>query len=92
MNKVLYYALLDKGFPEEYCKLLVTEYLNTEYTETRMLGYLYRCSYPTIEDVTDEMLAILADRDAIVRKKQMEAAQAVINEVYENGLFADDSK
>lgn len=32
------------------------------------------------------MLAILSDRDKIIRKKELEHAQAVMNDVYENGL------
>ena len=60
--------------------------MNTDYTATRMLGYLYRVSDPRIEDLVDEMLAILRDRDAIIQKKELEHAQAVINEIYRNGL------
>ena len=41
---------------------------------------------PRVEDLVDEMLAILSDRDQIIRKKEMEQAQAVINEIYRNGL------
>lgn len=41
---------------------------------------------PRIEDLVDEMLAILSDRDEIIRKKEMEQAQAVINDMYKNGL------
>ena len=59
--------------------------MNTDYTATRMLGYLYRVSDPRIEDLVDEMLAILSDRDQIVRKKELERAQAAINEMYRNG-------
>ena len=51
-----------------------------------MLGYLYRVTDPRIEDLIDEMLAILSDRDQIIRKKEMERAQAVINDIYKNGL------
>lgn len=83
---ILYNALLEKGFPEDYCRILVTKYLNTEYTQTRMLGYLYRYSNPSIEEVTDEMLAILSDREAIIKKKEMEFAQAKINELYQQGF------
>lgn len=83
---ILFQVLMEKGFPEEYCKTLVEKYLNTEYTQTRMLGYLFRYSEPSIEDVTDEMLAILSDRDAIIKKKEMEYVQAKINELYRNGL------
>ena len=60
--------------------------MNTDYTATRMLGYLYRVTDPRIEDLIDEMLAILSDRDQIIRKKEMERAQAVIIDIYKNGL------
>ena len=60
--------------------------LNTDYTATRMLGYLYRYTEPRIEDVIDEMIAILSDREEVIKKKEMEQAQAVINEIYRNGL------
>ena len=60
--------------------------MNTDYTATRMLGYLYRVSNPRIEDLVDEMLAILSDREAIIKKKELEYAQAVINDMYERGL------
>ena len=82
----LYKVLLDRGYPKEFCAEIAYKNMNTDYTATRMLGYLYRVSDPRIEDLVDEMLAILSDRDAIVQKKEMEHAQAVINEIYRNGL------
>lgn len=82
----LYNALLDKGYPKEFCAEIAYKNMNTDYTATRMLGYLYRVSDPKIEDLVDEMLAILSDREQIIRKKEMEHAQAVINEIYRNGL------
>ena len=82
----LYKVLLDRGYPKEFCAEIAYRNMNTDYTATRMLGYLYRVSDPRIEDVVDEMLAILSDRDAIIQKKEMEHAQAVINEIYRNGL------
>lgn len=82
----LYKVLLDKGYPKELCAEIAYKNMNTEYTATRMLGYLYRVSNTRIEDLVDEMLAILSDRDAIIQKREMEHAQAVINEIYKNGL------
>ena len=82
----LYKLLLDRGYPKEFCAEIAYKNMNTDYTATRMLGYLYRVSNPRIEDLVDEMLAILSDRDAIIQKKEMEHAQAVINEIYRNGL------
>ena len=82
----LYKVLLDRGYPKEFCAEIAFKNMNTDYTATRMLGYLYRVSDPRIEDLVDEMLAILSDRDAIIQKKEMEHAQSVINEIYRNGL------
>ena len=82
----LYQVLLDRGYPKKFCAEVAYRNMNTDYTATRMLGHLYRVSEPRIEDLVDEMLAILSDRDAIIRKKEMEHAQAVMNEMYRNGL------
>lgn len=82
----LYKVLLSKGYPKELCTEIAYKNMNTDYTVTRMLGYLYRYSNPKIEDLIDEMLAILSDRNEIIQKKEMEHAQAVINEIYRNGL------
>ena len=82
----LYRVLLSKGYPKELCAEIAYKNMNTDYTATRMLGYLYRISNPRIEDLIDEMLAILSDRNAIIQKKELEQAQSVINDVYQNGL------
>ena len=82
----LYKVLLDRGYPKEFCAEIAYKNMNKDYTASRMLGYLYRVTNPRIEDLVDEMLAILSDRDAIIQKKEMEHAQAVINEIYRNGL------
>ena len=82
----LYKILLSKGYPKELCAEIAYKNMNTDYTATRMLGYLYRISNPRIEDLIDEMLAILSDRNAIIQKQEEEQAQSVINDVYQNGL------
>ena len=79
----LYRALQDKGYPDELCREIAYKHMNTDYTATRMLGYLYRVTSPR---VIDEMLAILSDREAIIQKKELEHAQATINSVYRDGL------
>ena len=81
----LYRALQDKGYPDELCREIAYKHMNTDYTATRMLGYLYRVTSPRVEDVIDEMLAILSDRESIIRKKELEHAQATINSVYRRG-------
>ena len=81
----LYNMMIDRGYPENLCDL-VTRNLNTDYTATRMIGYLSHYSYLPDVEVVDEMLAILSDRNAIMQKKEMEQAQAKINEIYRFGL------
>lgn len=85
-TKELYKVLLSKGYPKEFCAEIAYKYMNTDYTATRMLGYLYRVSDPKLEDLADEMVSILSDRDRIIQKKEAEHAQAVISEMYRNGL------
>lgn len=82
----LYKVLLTKGYPKELCAEIAYKNLNTDYTATRTLGYLYRYTELRQEDVIDEMIAILSDREEIIKKKEMEQAQAVINEIYRKGL------
>ena len=85
-TKELYRILMEKGYPKEFCAEIAYKHMNTDYTVGRMLAYLYRVSNPRIEDLVDEMLAILSDRQQIMQKKEMEQAQAVMNDVYRNGL------
>lgn len=66
----LYKALQQKGYPDSLCREIAYKQMNTDYTATRMLGYLYRISDPRPEDVVDEMLAILSDRNSIIQKKE----------------------
>ena len=71
-SKEVYKVLLDKGFPEELCKEIAYKYMNTDYTATRMLGYLYRLEEPSVEMVVDEMIAILEDRERFRKKHEAE--------------------
>lgn len=89
-SEELFRALQSKGYSDDFCRELAYKQLNTDYTATRMLGYLYRISEPRIEDVVDEMLAILSDRDRLVEKHQVEDAQEKLNEVYRYGLGVED--
>ena len=85
LSMQLYQMMLDRGYPENLCDL-VTRNLNTDYTAMRMIGYLSHYSNLPDVEVVDEMLAILSDRNAIMRKKEAEKAQAKINELYQFGL------
>ena len=81
----LYKMLLSRGYPESFCDL-VTKNLNTDFTASRMIGYLCHYSDLPPEEIADEMLAILSDREAIIQKKELEHAQSTINSVYRDGL------
>lgn len=81
----LYQMMMDRGYPENLCDL-VTRNLNTDYTATRMIAYLSHYSHLPEVEIVDEMLAILSDRNAIMQKKDVEKAQAKINEIYRFGL------
>lgn len=85
ISKQLYQMMAERGYQKNLCDL-VTRNLNTDYTAIRMIGYLSHYSYLPEEEVVDEMLAILSDRNALVKKKEAEQAQAKINEIYQFGL------
>ena len=69
----LYRALIERRYPKELCSEIAYKYLNTDYTATRMLGYLYRMTEPpaveVVVDEVDEMIAILSDREQLIKKK-----------------------
>ena len=77
--------MLSRGYPEDFSDL-ITKNLNTDFTAKRMLGYFRHMKHPSLEDVADEMLAILADRNAIMQKKDMEATQAKWNQITAEGF------
>ena len=72
-SDAIYEILLQKGFAESLCREIAYKYMNTDYTATRM-------------QLVDEMIAILEDRDRIIKKHEMEQAQAAINRIYNEGL------
>lgn len=78
----LYQLMRKRGYPEPFCDE-VTEYLNTDWTARRMIGYLSHYQKLRPEDVADEVLAILSDRNRIMEKKAAEEANARWNEMRE---------
>ena len=91
LSMQLYDMLLERGYHEELCDV-ITKNLNTDYTAARMIGYLAHYSGLPEGEVVDEMLAILSDRNALIKKKEMEQAQAKINEIYEFGLGVEEDE
>ena len=88
-SKELYMIMINEGYPEEFADI-ITKNLNTDWTANRMIGYLRHYNKIPLEQVVDEMLAILSDRDRFVEKHRMLEAQAVMNDVYINGLGVDE--
>lgn len=79
----LYHILQQRGYPEDFC-VLISQNLNTDFTAKRMTGYISHYKTLLETEIVDEMLAILNDRNAIIKKKEMEHTQAKINDWYNN--------
>ena len=75
----LYNIMLQRGYPEEFCDV-VTKNLNTGWTAQRMIGYLSHYKKLPPEEIADEMLSILDDRNRIMQKHELENTNARWNE------------
>ncbi len=78
-------AIVRLGHPQAF-GVLVAENLRTEKTMTRMLGYLRNARPQKAEEIADEMLAIMDERDRWVRKKTAEFYNSKYNELLNRGL------
>ena len=72
-------AVTSVGFPDELADLLAKE-LKSPKAIDRMTSWLYQAHPRSLETIVDEMLAIRADIDAWIEKKESEAAQAGITD------------
>lgn len=84
----LYKLMLERGYPEEFCDI-ITKNLNTDFTAQRMIGYLYHYDHPPVEEIADEMISILSDRNQIMEKKELEEVNASWNDFLMNGFNED---
>ncbi len=84
----LYKLMLERGYPEEFCDI-ITKNLNTDFTAQRMIGYLYHYDHPPGEEIADEMISILSDRNQIMEKKELEEVNARWNDFLMNGFNED---
>ena len=66
----LYDILLRRGYPEPFCDE-ITKNLNTDWSHYKKLP---------MEEIADEMLAILSDRNRIMQKHELEETNARWNE------------
>ena len=81
----LYNLMLQRGYPEQFCNE-VTKNLNTDFTAKRMIGYILHYQKLPLEEIADEMLAILADRNRIMQKKELETINSSWNNYMIQGL------
>lgn len=85
----LYHIMLKRGYPEPFCDQ-ITQNLNTDWTAQRMIGYLSHYKKLPLEEIADEMLAILSDRNRIMQKKENEYYNAKWNEFLATGFGDED--
>lgn len=85
----LYDILVKRGYPEAFA-YEVSCNLNTDWTAQRMIGYLSHYNKLPVEDIADEVLAILSDRNRIMQKKEMEEVNAKWNQYLWEGFGSDE--
>ena len=73
------------GYPEEF-GVMIAENLHSEKTISRMLGYLRNAHPRSAEEIADEMLSIMYDRDRWIKKKSAEYYNEKYNELLYYGL------
>lgn len=81
----LYYMMIERGYPEQFC-LQISYNLNTDWTARRMMGYLSHYKKLALEEIADEMLSILSDRNRIMQKKDLEEINSKWNEFLNEGF------
>ena len=70
LSRQLYELMLQRGYEENFCDI-VTKNLNTDFTASRMIGYLYHYDHPPVEEIADEMISVSC------RKKRMKKLMPV---------------
>jgi hypothetical protein len=73
------------GYPLDFGKAIAKN-LGSEKTMRRMTAYLHNAKPRSAEEIADEMLAIMSDRERWIAKKEAEAANARYNEILNRGL------
>ncbi len=91
VSRLLYESMLAKGYSEPFSDL-ITKNLNTDFTAGRMIGYLSHYTNLPEEEIVDEMLAILSDRNRIMQKKDTEKTNAKWNQLMWEGFGQDEEE
>lgn len=77
------------GYPPSFGEA-IADNLRTEKTMRRMIGYLNQAMPRSAEEIADEMLSIMEDRQRWIRKKEAEYYNGRYNELLYYGLGEED--
>ena len=78
-------TIVRMGYPESF-GTAIAENLRTEKTMSRMIGYLCHARPGSAEEIADEMLAIMEDRERWIRKKSAQFYNSRYNGILNDGL------
>ena len=78
-------TLVRMGYPKEF-GVVIADNLRTEKTMSRMIGYLKQANPRSADEIADEMLAIMEDRERWIRKKTAEYYNSKYNELLWYGI------
>ena len=87
--KCLVETIVRMGYPEEFGRA-IADNLRTEKTMSRMIGYLNHAKPRSAEEIADEMLAIMDDRQRWISKKSAEYYNSKYNELLWYGLEEEE--
>lgn len=91
IHQELVQTIVRMGYPEEFGKA-IADSLGTEMTMDRMIRYLGHARPRSAEEIADEMLAIVDDRDRWVKKKANEYYNRKYNELLYYGLGVEEDE
>ena len=80
--------LVRMGYPKEF-GVVIADNLRTEKTMSRMISYLKQANPRSADEIADEMLAIMEDRERWIRKKTAEYYNSKYNELLWYGIGGD---
>ena len=79
------------GYPESFGNS-IAENLRTEKTMSRMIRYLNHAKPGSAEEIADEMLAIMEDRERWIQKKSAQYYNSRYNEILYYGFEGDEEE
>ena len=84
-------TITSMGYPESF-GIAIADNLRTEKTMSRMIGYLRHAKPRSAEEIADEMLAIIDDRERWIQKKEAEYYNRKYNELLYFGLGVEEDE